>query len=59
MINFLVVAFVIFVMIKAIEQFKRKQTQVAEVTGSVPDTQERLISALERLADQMEAKAQE
>ncbi len=45
-INFLVIAFVIFVMIRAIEKFKRQEEAEA---AAEPDTQERLVGVLERL----------
>jgi large conductance mechanosensitive channel len=43
-INFIVIAFVIFLMIRAIEKFKRQ-----EEAEAAPDTQERLVGVLERL----------
>lgn len=55
LINFIVIAFVIFVFSKFIEKFRRKREQ--EV--SAPDPQARLISALERLAEQMETRAED
>ncbi len=45
-INFIVIAFVIFLMIRAIEKFKR-QEEAQEAAAT--DTQERLVGVLERL----------
>jgi large conductance mechanosensitive channel len=45
-INFIVIAFVIFVMIRALEKFKRQEEAEA---AAAPDAQERLVGVLERL----------
>jgi large conductance mechanosensitive channel len=45
-INFIVIAFVIFVMIRALEKFKRQEEAEA---AAAPDNQERLVEVLERL----------
>ena len=52
-INFLVIAFVIFLIIRAFEAAKRKEETAPEVK---PDPQERLTLAVERLAEVMESK---
>lgn len=45
-INFIVIAFVIYLLIKALEKFKRQE---AAVEPAGPDAQERLVNVLERL----------
>jgi large conductance mechanosensitive channel len=52
LINFLVIAFVVFLIVRAIEAFKRTEKAVAP-----PDTQARLASAVTRLADALDRKA--
>ncbi|CAN1212737.1 large conductance mechanosensitive channel protein MscL [Tumidithrix helvetica PCC 7403] len=50
--NFLVIAFVIFLMIRALEKFKRKEAAAeAEVAAEVDNTQERLATVLENLTE--------
>jgi large conductance mechanosensitive channel len=55
--NFIVIAFVIFVMIQALEKFKRQEAVAAE-EAAVPDpaleSQERLTTTLDRLARALE-----
>lgn len=59
-INFLVVSFVIFLVIRTFETRKRKQERqeaIAAITEEIkPDPQERLTLAMERLAEVMESK---
>ena len=52
-INFLVIAFVCFLIVKSIEATKRKQEVVAEIK---PDPQAQLASAITRLTDALERK---
>ena len=52
-INFLVIAFVCFLIVKSIEVTKRKQEVVAETK---PDPQAQLASAITRLTDALERK---
>ncbi|MCT0223731.1 large conductance mechanosensitive channel protein MscL [Synechococcus sp. CS-1328] len=51
LINFLVIAFVVFLIVKAIEATKRKEEAVAP-----PDTQAQLASAVTRLAEALDRK---
>ena len=51
--NFLVIAFVCFLIVKAIEASKRKQEVAAETK---PDPQVQLASAITRLSDALESK---
>lgn len=56
-INFLVIAFVIFILIRSFEATKRKEIrEVAAAEEVKPDPQERLTLAVERLAEVMESK---
>jgi large conductance mechanosensitive channel len=56
-INFLVIAFVIFLIIRTFEAAKRKEQREEAVAPEVkPDPQERLTLAVERLAEVMESK---
>ena len=56
-INFLVIAFVIFLLIRSFEATKRKEIREEAAAEEVkPDPQERLILAVERLAEVMESK---
>jgi large conductance mechanosensitive channel len=56
-INFLVIAFVIFLLIRSFEATKRKEIREESAAEEVkPDPQERLILAVERLAEVMESK---
>ena len=52
-INFLVIAFVCFLIVKSIEATKRKQEVIAETK---PDPQAQLASAMTRLTDALERK---
>ena len=52
-INFLVIAFVCFLIVKSIEVSKRKQELIEE---SKPDPQSQLASAITRLTDALERK---
>ena len=52
-INFLVIAFVCFLMVKSIKASKRKQEVIAETK---PDPQAQLASAITRLTDALERK---
>jgi large conductance mechanosensitive channel len=51
LINFLVIAFVVFLIVRAIEATKRKEEAVAP-----PDTQAQLASAVTRLADALDRR---
>ena len=53
MINFLVIAFVVFIVVRAIERFKRKE-QAKAAPG--PNTQQQLAEAVERLAIALESR---
>ncbi len=55
-INFLVIAFVIFLIIRFFEAAKRKEIHEEAVAEVKPDPQERLTLAVERLAEVMESK---
>lgn len=56
-INFLVIAFVIFLIIRSFEAAKRKEQRAEAAAAEVkPDPQERLTLAVERLAEVMESK---
>jgi len=55
-INFLVIAFVIFVIIRSFEAAKRKEVREEAAAEVKPDPQERLTLAVERLAEVMESK---
>lgn len=56
-INFLVIAFVIFLIIRTFEAAKRKEQREEAAAPEVkPDPQERLTLAVERLAEVMESK---
>ena len=55
LINFLVIAFVVFLIVKAIEATKRKEEAKAEA-AAVPDVQAQLASAVTRLADALDRK---
>jgi large conductance mechanosensitive channel len=46
-VDFVIIAFVIFLVIRALEKFKRKKEAVAE--AAPPSNEERLVSVLERL----------
>ena len=52
--NFIVIAFVIFLLIKAIAATKRQEAQEAAVVIPEPTEQERLIASLDRLVDVLE-----
>jgi large conductance mechanosensitive channel len=51
LINFLVIAFVVFLIVRALEAFKRSEKAIAP-----PDTQAQLASAVTRLADALDRK---
>ncbi len=53
LINFLVIAFVCFVIVRTIEASKRKQEAIAE---AAPDSQAQLASAITRLTDALDRK---
>lgn len=55
-INFVVIAFSIFVMVRALEKAKRLRKREEEAGIAPPDPQERLTTAMERLAAVMESK---
>jgi large conductance mechanosensitive channel len=55
-INFLVIAFVIFMIVRSFEAMKRKEVREEAVAEVKPDPQERLTLAVERLAEVMESK---
>ncbi len=50
-INFLIIAFVVFLIIKALERFKRE-----EETAAPPDSQQQLADAANRLAAALESR---
>ena len=52
-INFLVIAFVVFIVVRALERLKRKEEAKATVG---PNTQEHLAEAVERLAIALESR---
>ena len=52
-INFLVIAFVVFIVVRAIERFKRKEEAKA---SAAPNTQQQLAEAVERLAIALESR---
>jgi large conductance mechanosensitive channel len=54
LINFLVIAFVVFLIVRAIEAAQRKETAKAE--AAPPDTQAQLASAVTRLADALDRR---
>ncbi len=56
MINFVVIAFVIFITIRSFEAMKRKEKRAESAVEVKPDPQERLTLAVERLAEVMESK---
>ena len=55
-INFIVIAFVIFLFIRSFEAMKRKEKREEAAIEVKPDPQERLNLAVERLAEVMESK---
>ena len=55
LINFLVIAFVVFLIVRAIEATKRKEEIKAEAAAA-PDVQAQLASAVTRLADALDRK---
>ena len=52
-VNFLVIAFVVFIVVRAIERFKRKEEAKA---AEGPNTQQQLAEAVERLAIALESR---
>ncbi|SBO43843.1 large conductance mechanosensitive channel protein MscL [Cyanobium sp. NIES-981] len=55
LINFLVIAFVVFLIVRAIEAAKRKETAKAEAEAA-PDTQAQLASAVTRLVEALDRR---
>jgi large conductance mechanosensitive channel len=55
LINFVVIAFVVFLIVRAIEATKRKEEIKAEAAAA-PDVQAQLASAVTRLADALDRK---
>ena len=53
MINFLVIAFLVFIVVRAIERFKRKEEAKA---AAAPNPQQDLADAVERLAIALESR---
>ena len=53
MVNFLVIAFVVFIVVRAIERFKRKEEAKA---AAAPNPQQDLADAVERLAIALESR---
>ena len=53
MINFLVIAFVVFIVVRAIERFKRKEE---DKVAAAPNPQQDLADAVERLAIALESR---
>lgn len=54
-VNFIVIAFVIYLIIKALERFLRRR-EAEETVDPVLESQERLTAALDRLANTMERR---
>jgi large conductance mechanosensitive channel len=54
-INFLVISFVVFVIVRSIETLHRKE-QAAPAPAPAPDTQAQLASAVTRLADALDRR---
>ncbi|MEX0269465.1 large conductance mechanosensitive channel protein MscL [Leptolyngbyaceae cyanobacterium UHCC 1019] len=52
-VNFLIVAFVIFLIIRALEKFMRKQEAATPPPDPMLESQERLTAAIDRLTDTM------
>ncbi len=55
-INFLVIAFSIFIMIRALEKAKQMRKREEAAGIAPPDPQERMTTAMERLAEAMERR---
>jgi large conductance mechanosensitive channel len=55
LINFVVIAFVVFLIVRAIESMKRKDARAAEAAPA-PDPQEQLALAASRLADALKRR---
>ena len=55
LINFIVIAFVVFLIVRAIEASKRKE-EIKTEAAAVPDVQAQLASAVTRLADALDRK---
>jgi large conductance mechanosensitive channel len=53
LINFVVIAFVVFLIVRALESMKRRD---ARATDAAPDPQEQLALAASRLADALESR---
>ena len=55
-VNFIVIAFVVFLLIRALEKFLRKKEQEEAPPDPVVESQERLTAAIERLTEAMERR---
>ena len=55
LINFIVIAFVVFLIVRAFEASKRKE-EIKTEAAAVPDVQAQLASAVTRLADALDRK---
>lgn len=52
-IDFVIIAFVLYLVIRAIERFKRKEEAVA---AAEPDVQQQMLATLERIANNLETR---
>ncbi|QFZ91883.2 large conductance mechanosensitive channel protein MscL [Synechococcus elongatus] len=55
-IDFLIIAFVLYLVIRAIERFKRKEEAIAAAESHEPDVQQQMLATLERIADGLERR---
>ncbi|AZB72557.1 large conductance mechanosensitive channel protein MscL [Synechococcus elongatus] len=55
-IDFLIIAFVLYLVIRAIERFKRKEEAIAAAEPHEPDVQQQMLATLERIADGLERR---
>ncbi|WP_338431455.1 large conductance mechanosensitive channel protein MscL [Synechococcus elongatus] len=55
-IDFLIIAFVLYLVIRAIERFKRKEEAIAASEPQEPDVQQQMLATLERIADGLERR---
>ena len=55
-VDFLIIAFVLYLAIRAIERFKRKEEAIAAAENSEPDIQQQMLATLERIADGLEQR---
>lgn len=57
-INFLIVAFVVFLIVRTVNRFN-KEEEAAEETPAAPSAEEKLTTAIERLTEVMEAQTRQ